>query len=659
MATYNTPFRKSYAPAPTMNLSIGGRDRLGVAGGGPRFRDNWKPLSTPEEAGAYHGFGGYGADEEDPRDGWIDPRMDRMDPRNRARMMAQLAATQGQPTPAASATAQSIQQLGAIGQQQYPTSPTNPNGDRGTGGRGMPTAARGGRFVGPVRVHGGEVVRPDGMGGVSVTDPLAAYDENAEIERQMAASNARDSAALAQANAPYERRRQGLRDFQQVAGNEPYSATADPSQMSEILSGRMHPDAASPEVRSSFMERWAGDPRFAARTRADWDRMERESVGPTREQQQSAAAMFAAQQAEREASMTPEERQARSARRAELDQRSFAASAMMNAARQRDAAIRREALVRDAPLETVKGNDAQYSIDDVLFERTRNRRDAAQQGTTPLGAGIGRRMRRDFVDQTEYGLETERIRALNQPMARGDATVDAASITAASRILASPDATDEDRVAARAMLAGRGASSLAGNGSSVGATVPRAILDSTIGGGWENADEQQQDAVAKTLRLNVVPSTEDPAVARTVIGNEGDYQHLSNITSDNWISDSPIELSAYRSSLDRIAKQIEDVARIEDEGARRLAYEQIARKMQEHQFEALDVTQSQPFGGSYDKIDKGKKGLARIVASLASGGRFSPEEIKRVRRIYSGEASGTDEPTGRPALRGPSATARP
>jgi len=598
------------------------RDPLGVSGafrGAPHFGDvqfvglagqavpNGVVSNPGHSLGQYAQFGGYGSPEADPRRRYADSRMQREDPRDRALLEVQLAAQQmaagGTPT---SATQRSISQLGAIGQQGYQS-----------GGRGMPTAARGGSFAGPVRVHAGEVVQPDGMGGVQVLDPFQAQ----EIDRQVAASDARVQARVDAAMRPRREDARMAAQYRDVTGADPLAAPmGQTAEMDRIMAGGMNPHDASPEVRAGFMERWAGDPRWAASVRDNWNAASAPARTPI-EEQRRAGAEFAAQQAARPQA----EKDDILARAAAREDRLRAQSALVDARRKSDMNIRREALVRDVPLGEIKGPDAQYGIDDVLFERTRNRRSGVQMGLEPVQAGIERQARFDAEEGATFDRETRRIAALMDGRTnRNDAAVTAAEIRTAGDILSNPDSPPEAVQAAMQILGQRGG---VGGLSSGQDSVPP-----PIGGAWGTASPAAKEAAQSVLGLRDSPESESGWVTEI----DTDLRDLSDIRANNWMSDDPNQLAGYRQSLDRYLDAVSRAAQIPDDEGRRIALDVLNRKAQEYGLGGSDVIAfgAGPVSGSYGRVVKGKQEITGLIARLLDGGRLTPAEIGRIRSIY-------------------------
>lgn len=340
------------------------RDPLGVTAafrGAPDFGD-MRFFATPGSSlsGGYlnhPGMPAYGPGEDDPRDRYLDPRLSGIDPRNRAKAAQRLAQQQALNAAGSSATAQSLAQLTA---QQRTL-------EMQGGGRGIPSAARGGYFRGPVRVHAGEMVQPTGDGGVEVVNPIDAQNvdeqfgamtralpgnqpadpRGSRMQRLVAMPEDRipQPNAIAGPDDPQqmfeELRSQydakvrsgvaaaqpvGEGRFREVAGRDSYSPSgrgiedrhgggmglrSHDEQMQGILDGSLHPDQATPEVQAAFSERWRSDPRWARQVQGRW--REQQNPGVPVEQQQAAAAQFRAESEARMAAMTPRsERPARS-----------------------------------------------------------------------------------------------------------------------------------------------------------------------------------------------------------------------------------------------------------------------------------------------------------------------------------------------------------
>ena len=615
------------------------KDPLGLTGsfrGAPDFGDvqfhglvgqvspNGIVSGAGHPLGQYGQFGGYGDAENDPRRKYGSGRLQQEDPRDRSRLEIQMAAEQmaagGTPM---SATQQSIAQLGALGQRPYQT-----------GGRGMPTAARGGFFAGPVRVHAGEVVQPDGNGGVQVIDPITAQS----IDQQVAVSDARVNARVEAALAPRREVARQAAQYRDVTGSTPLAAPmGQEAEMDRIMSGSLNPNDASPEVRAGFMERWQTDPRWAKSVRASWDASNAPARTPI-EEQRAAGAAFAAEQAARPQA----EKDDIAARAAARDERLRASMAGLRARQQADMAMRREALVRDVPLDTVKGEDAQYGIDDVLFERARARRTGDPEG-------VARRLRSVGIEDQRYALETQRlaaegnqydretrrIAALNTGFNRSDATVEAARMSAMSRILSSPDSTDEDKAMARSAIAA---------GGGFGGAVPQGAeaTPPPIGGAWGSSRNTASQEAAQSV-LGLRDSPESQMGWATDI--DADLRDLSDIRANRWASDDPNQLASYRQSLDRYLDTVMRASEIQDPEGRAIALDMLNRKAQEFDMGGSDVVAfgAGPLSGSYGRIIKGKREITDAIARLLDGGRLTPAEIGRIRSIYGSRTRQTSE----------------
>ena len=609
----------------------------------------------------------YGPAEDDPRDAYLDPRLGRLDPRNRAKAAQILAQQQALASAGSSATAQSLAQLQAQQRQL----------EMQGGGRGMPSAARGGYFNGPVRVHAGEVVEPAGDGGVQVHDPF----DSQEIDRQfhdmaarlpgnqpptaapapvadprmrptsrpsvatqespddmhsrlMSESDARIRAGVAAATAPPPE--QGR--FRDVAGHDSYSPSgrgggglvSHDAQMAGILDGSVHPDNASPEVRAAFMERMRADPRWARQVQGQW----RDQQFPQKpvEEQQAAAAQFRAESEARMAAMTPEERAAREDRIAKLEQDSRLRSVTERSNRSRDSALRREALIADAPLEDVRANaglePGTSTINDVLFERARNRRAASEMGPggTPLGAQVGRRARTEQIAAGRSLSQAQLIGAATRGTNRGDAAVDAARITAAGRIVSSADATPEARAAAQAILDGRASGTggapggASGPGGGAGGPPP-------MGGAMATAGDEARQRVLDAFRIRVGPGQNgNPDY---VFPAEQDIADLANISSP-WFRADPNQISTYKGSANRVVDLVEKANSLDGE-ARAVAIDMLNRKLQQYGWNSVDLTN---LGGDYAALVRQKRDIQEALTRMQDG-VLSADDIADLRKLKS------------------------
>lgn len=616
------PIFLSSSGGPTM------KDMLGVAGsrfrGAPHFGNvpfvglvgqqipgSWTQGGGQHPLGEYNPANRFGGAETDPRDRGIDPRLSREDPRDRSRAAQQLAMEDSLAAAQMTATEQSLAQLRAMAQMQ--------------GGQGMPQAAWGGRYSGPVRVHGGEIVQPSPDGGVEVLNP----EQAAWVEEQVAASNNRvDDRVAARA------RRVQDAGFRQVAGSPPLAPSTNPADMDRILSGELHPDQAEPEVRQAFMQRMTEDPRFSNEVRGRWASAQR---GPSIEEQRAAATRFAEDMAAREAAMPPEEIAARDERRGVRDRRLSAALSERRASESAAAATRREALVRDVPLDVVRGEDAAYGITDVLFERTRNRRQGVDLGVDPTTSG---RLRRDITEGYRARRANEEIgmvAAMNRGGGydtRAQTAVTTQQLNGLARIIASPDASPEQREWAQQQW---DAITQGGGGE-----FPTSPVGMGAGGmgqvgmervpGLAEASDAAKRAYMDVLRPAAVPDPADPARSVQMIRGEEDFQILSDIEGD-WIGDpSPVKLQGYYQSFDRITDLLADAGRIEDKAARRFVLEQINERLSRYGFDRFDAA----VGNSPElaNLVSGKKAITEIVSEMLNGRRPPPSRFQHLKKQY-------------------------
>ncbi len=629
------------------------RDPLGVTAGyrgAPDFGGlNFVavPGAPTHDAGYLNhpGADPYSAAGADPRNAYLDPRLAGIDPRNRFQAQRSIAQQAAIGAAQGGATARSLAQLEALRRLQSQQ-----------GGRGMPSAAVGGIYRGPVRVHAGEVVYPTEDGAVEVVDPITA--QQAVREAQNPADGVVDPDRLRAASEM--RVRSGVQaglgispesgTFRGVAGRESLSATgpgiADPrgtgmglrshdSQMRGILDGSMHPDAASPEVRSAFMQRWASDPEWARRVQSTW--AEQENPGVPIEVQREAAARFKAEQQAREAAMTPEERAARDDRMAERDRIGRARAFEREAMAERDRGLRRQALVDDAPLADVRrqafGGEAPPSgIGDVLFERARNRRDAGQmgQGATPLDAQVGRRARTEAIRAGRESSTAQLIAASTRGTNRGDATVEAARISAAGRLLASPDATPEEKAMARQMLSGQqGVQDATGGVGGIGGVEGGSGVPRPLGGAMAAASDAARQAVLDAFRLRVGPGADGQA--EYVLPFEQDIADLADINAP-WIRNDPGQVANYRGSANRVVDALAKANALEGE-ARALAIDMLGRKFQQHGWGSIDMTVSPATGGggAYSALVRQKRAIQDALLRMMDG-RLSDAEIESLRK---------------------------
>lgn len=699
------------------------RDRLGVTA--PfRSAPDFGGVNFVAVPGAPTPYGGYlnhpGSDPytppgPDPREGYIDPRLAGIDPRNRARAAQRLAQQQALAAAGSTATAQSLANLRALEAQ--------------LGGRGVPSAARGGYFRGPVRVHAGEMVQPTGDGGVEVIDPITTaerghfgepvlppvgaspqrrpgddgrirgelgslrlghddppgsglslrgfrpsarqaapfsgdvgrfapkmYDEryqhptpfNPDMGRESpedmttrlrAEYDAKVRAGVAAAQPVGEGR------FREVAGRDSYSPSgrggggmvSHDEQMQGILNGSLHPDQASPEVRSAFMQRMQQDPRWARQVQSQW----RTQANPQRPiaEQEAAAAQFKAESQAREAALSPEDRSARDLRREQSDMAARVRDVQQRSIDSRDRALRREALVADAPLEDVRSGagiePGSATINDVLFERARNRRAASQMppGATPLDAQIGRRARTEQVAASRAQSQAQLIAAANRGTGRGEAAVDAARISAAGRALSSPDTSPEDKAIARSILAGGAGGAAQGGAQPSGEPTSPAPLPAVL----RNAPGDVRTEVVNKLRLRPVANPDNPNDARWEFPINQDFQDLSNIENDWYFSDNPTKLGLYRSSMSRVADTMRQINGLEGE-ARAAAVDMLAQEFQRHGWGKTDWANVHIPGtkeSGFDRIVKAKRRAQEILSQMA-GGPVSEFEFSQLRHLTGG-----------------------
>lgn len=651
-------------------MPMGGRtirDGLGITSafrGAPDFGGlNFVATPGSQQPNGYLNHPGapaYGAPEDDPRDRYLDPRLSGLDPRNRPRAQQALAQQAALQAASQGATAASLAQLRALQAQ--------------LGGRGMPSAARGGRYAGGVRVHAGEIAYPDGRGGVGVIDPITAqmlehgdardaqqvdqqfgqvasdanairtrsavpgvmerlpmqpHSFNPDVQespdamhsRLMRESDARVAAGVAAAQPVAPGR------FREIAGRDSYSPsgagggglTPHDQQMQQIIDGSLHPDSASPEVRSAFMERWQRDPRWARQVSADWNRPQ---GGPSPEQQQAASDQFRQESAAREAALTPMERDARDARRAELDRQSTMRSVVDEAAARQDRSLRRQAIVSDMPLDQVKGPDANYSINDVLFERGRDRRDAAAMGhgATTYDARSQRRGTYEAIRAGRAQSEAQVIAAATRGSGRGDATVDAARISAAGRILASPDATPEQKAVAQQIIAGTGSRPMAGQATGEDGLPTSSVPTQPLPSSLHNATDEVKRKVTDVLGLRPTANPDDPTAPRewrTRI--DEDIKDLGNIENPSWFSDDPGALGVYRSSLGRVVSRLREINGLDDD-ARAVAIDVLSRQFQRSGWANTDWANVSLSGNTgFDRLIHSKREIQKTLLRMSSG----------------------------------------
>lgn len=643
------------------------RDRLGVTA--PfRSAPDFGGVNFVAVPGAPTPYGGYlnhpGSDPytppgPDPREGYIDPRLAGIDPRNRARAAQRLAQQQALAAAGSTATAQSLANLRALEAQ--------------LGGRGVPSAARGGYFRGPVRVHAGEMVQPTGDGGVQVVDPITTQEVGRQFHdmamglpgnQPATAPMAAPAVAAPQGETPeqmtarlsseYDARRSarlaasqpvGLGRFRDVAGRDSYSPSGQgggglaphDAQMEGILNGSLHPDQASPEVRSAFMQRMQQDPRWARQVQSQW----RTQANPQRPiaEQEAAAAQFKAESQAREAALSPEDRSARDLRREQSDMAARVRDVQQRSIDSRDRALRREALVADAPLEDVRSGagiePGSATINDVLFERARNRRAASQMpsGATPLDAQIGRRARTEQVAASRAQSQAQLIAAANRGTGRGEAAVDAARISAAGRALSSPDTSPEDKAIARSILAGGAGGAAQGGAQPNGEPTSPAPLPAVL----RNAPGDVRTEVVNKLRLRPVANPDNPNGARWEFPINQDFQDLSNIENDWYFSDNPTKLGLYRSSMSRVADTMKQINGLEGE-ARAAAVDMLAQEFQRHGWGKTDWANVHIPGtkeSGFDRIVKAKRRAQEILSQMA-GGPVSEFEFSQLRHLTGG-----------------------
>lgn len=282
-------------------------------------------------------------------------------------------------------------------------------------------------------------------------------------------------------------------------------------------------------------------------------------------------------------------------------------------------------MISDAPLEDVRRDAGlelgQATIDDVLFERSRNRRAASEMGPggTPLAAQVGRRARTEQIAAGRSLSQAQLIGAANRGTGRGDATVEAARINGAFRVLASDTATPEAKAAAQAIIDGQQAGGAAVPGAAQGGEPSR------LQGAMASGSDAARQMVLDTFRLRQGPDGLEFPEAE-------DFQRLGDISAP-WFRADKSQIAVYKGAANRVVDLVGKANSLEGD-ARAVALDLLNRTLVQNKWNDIDMTN---LGGDYAALVRQKRRIQEAVARMQDG-TLSPEDIDDLRRIGSVES---------------------